>query len=145
MNLEGTISRDNVYYWSEEDGKMAWMREKRIKLFMQIQLDNCRNELVWLRRCNNCAVGNYPEEKCSPRPLPISTDFIDYLQRRLGKATNGIIPPTLEMILKTYYPLPVRQAPVHLQKQEVSLYYRRREDRGGLNSPRQDTPCSVAG
>ena len=27
----------------------------------------------------------------------------------------------------------------------IGLHYRRREDRGGLNSPRQDTACSVAG
>ena len=31
---------------------------------------------------------------------------------------KGILPPTLKMILKTYYPLPVRQAPVYLQQQE---------------------------
>ena len=45
MNSEGGISGDNVYYCSEEDRKMAWMREKRIKLFMRMELDSCRNEL----------------------------------------------------------------------------------------------------
>ena len=45
MNSDGGISGDNVYYCSEEDGKMAWMREKRIKLFMRMELDSCRNEL----------------------------------------------------------------------------------------------------
>ena len=36
MHPEGTISGDDVHYWSEENRKMAWMREKRIKLFMQM-------------------------------------------------------------------------------------------------------------
>ena len=35
---------------------------------------------------------------------------------------KGILPPTLKMILKTYYLLPARKAPVYLQQQhEISL------------------------
>ena len=123
MIPEGTISGDDVHYWSEEDRKMAWMREKRITLFMQMELDNCRNELVCLIRCHNCAAESCPEREYSPMPLPISPHYIDSLQKRLFKAMKGIyilLPPTLKMVLNTYYPLPARQAPVHPQQQRIS-------------------------
>ena len=45
MNPKGTISGTDVHYCSEEDKKMTFMREKRIKLFMLMELENCRNEL----------------------------------------------------------------------------------------------------
>ena len=45
MNPEETISGDDVHYHSEENIKMTWMCEKRIKLFMQMELENCRNKL----------------------------------------------------------------------------------------------------
>ena len=61
MSTDETISGDDVHYWSEEGRKMAWMREKRIKFLMQMELDNCRNELVWLIRRHNCAADNCPE------------------------------------------------------------------------------------
>ena len=51
MNPENTISGDDVHYCSEEDRKMAGMREKRVKLFMQMELDKCRIGLGWLIRC----------------------------------------------------------------------------------------------
>ena len=35
-------------------------------------------------------------------------------------AAKGILLPTLKIILKTYYPLPARQAPVHPQHPEIS-------------------------
>ena len=81
---ETTSSEHDVHYWSEGDRKMAWMREKRIKLFMEMELDNCRNELVWLIRCHNCAADNCPE-KYPPRPQAILPDYIDNLQRRLER------------------------------------------------------------
>ena len=46
------------------------------------------------------------------RPLPIPSDCIDNLQSRLIKLKKGILPPTLKMILKTYYHLPARPAPI---------------------------------
>ena len=98
---------------------MTWMRETRIRSFTQMELDNCRNELVWLLRCFNCAADSCPEEEYPPRPLPIPPGYIDNLQRRLSKVMKGILPPTLKIILKTYYPLPVHQAPVHPQQQEI--------------------------
>ena len=119
MNSEGAISGDNVYYCSEEDRKMAWVREKRIKLFMQMELNSCRNELGWLIRYHNCSVDNCPEEVYPPRPLPIPPDYVDNLQSRLGKTMKGILSPTFEIILKTYYPLPARQGPLHPQQQKI--------------------------
>ena len=99
---------------------MAWMRVKRIKLFMKMELENCRNELTWLIRCHNCSVENCPEEDYPPRPLPIPPGYIEILQRRLGKAMKGILRPTLKMIPKTHYQLPARQAPVHPQQKKTS-------------------------
>ena len=98
---EETVSGDDLFSCSEEAGKMAWMREKRIKVFMQMELDNCRNELGWLIRCHNCSVDNCSEEEYPPRPLPIPPDYIDLLQRGLGRVMKGILPPTLKIILKT--------------------------------------------
>ena len=72
MNPEGTISGDGVYYCLEEDRKMTWIREKRIELFMQMELDNYRNGLGGLIRCHNCSVDNCPEEEYPSRLfLPI--------------------------------------------------------------------------
>ena len=51
--------------------------------------------------------------------MPIPPGYIRNLENRLRKATKGILPPTLEMIIKTYYPLTVRQAPVHPQQQKI--------------------------
>ena len=50
-------------------------------------------------------------------------------------ARKGILPPTLNMVLERYYPLPdrqpARQSPVHLQRPEIS---------SGLQSPIM--PCT---
>ena len=70
---------------------MAWMRETRIVIFMQVKLDNCKNELVWLIRCHDSAAEHYPEEEYPPRPLPIPTDDIEDLQRRLGKTMKHLV------------------------------------------------------
>ena len=82
---------------------MAWMRETRIKSFMQKELKGCWDELDGLIRCHNCAAYNFPKEEYPPRPLPIPPDYIDNLQSRLGKVKKGILPPALKMIFKTYY------------------------------------------
>ena len=73
---EETISKDGVYYYSEEDRKMARMREKRIKLFMQMELKAFRDELDWLIRCHNCAADNCTEEEYPSRPLSIPPKYI---------------------------------------------------------------------
>ena len=112
MNREEIIFGDDVHNWSEEDTKMAWMRETRIMTFMQMELEACLDEVDWLIRCHNCTVYNYPEEEYPPRPIPIPPDYIDNLQSRFVKVKKGILPPTLKMILKTYCYFPVHQAPV---------------------------------
>ena len=63
-----------------------------------------------MMRCHNCEAFDCPEEKYPPRPLPIPPDYMDNLQSRLVKVKKGILPPTLEMILKTYNHLPAREA-----------------------------------
>ena len=117
MNSEESISEDDVHYPSEEDRNMALMRETKIRTFMQMKLEACGDELDWLIGCHNCAAFNCPEEY-PPRPLPIPRD-IDNLQRKLGKAKKGILPPTLNTIPKAYYYLPAGQAPVHPQQQQI--------------------------
>ena len=75
---------------------MAFRRETRIRTFIQMELEACRDELSWLIRCHNCAAYNCPKEECPPRPLPIPPDHMDNLQSRLGKVMKGILPPTKE-------------------------------------------------
>ena len=49
INPEYTIIVGNyVQCCSEEALKMTWMRETRIRLSMQMELEKCRNELGWL-------------------------------------------------------------------------------------------------
>ena len=95
MNPEGIIFGDDVHDCSEEFRKMTWLREKRIELFMQLTLDNCSNELEWLIRRHNCIVDNCPEENYPPMPLPIPPGYTENLERKMRKAINGILPPTL--------------------------------------------------
>ena len=45
MNREDTISGDDVPNWSEEDTKMARMRETKINTFMQMELEACLDEV----------------------------------------------------------------------------------------------------
>ena len=56
---------------------------------MLMELDNYRNELEWLIRCHNCAADDCPEEECPPRALSIPSDYIENLQRRVGKSNEG--------------------------------------------------------
>ena len=92
-NTEESISGDDVHYWSEVDNKMAWIREPRIRIFMQMKLKACLDELDWLIRYHNCAAYNDPEEDYPPRPLPIPPDYIDNLQNRLVKAKRAYYYP----------------------------------------------------
>ena len=58
------------------------MREKRIRILMQMELEACLDELDWLISFHNCAAYNCPQEEYPPRPLPIPPDYIDNLQSR---------------------------------------------------------------
>ena len=82
---EESISGDDAHYWSEKDAKRTWMRKERIRIFMQMELKACLDEVDWLIRCHNCAANNCSEEGCVPRPLPIPSDCIDNLKSRLVK------------------------------------------------------------
>ena len=113
MNPKRTASGTDVC--SEEKRKMAWMQEAKTRIFMQVELKACRDELDWLIICHNCAADNCPEKEYLPRPLPILPDYIDNLQRRLGKVMKRILPPPLKMIFNTYY-----QALVRLEQHEDS-------------------------
>ena len=54
MNREEAISGDDVHNWSEEDMKMVWVCETRIRTFMQMELEACLDEIDWMVTCHNC-------------------------------------------------------------------------------------------
>ena len=90
---------------------MVWMREAKIRTFMQLELEACLEEINWIKTCHNCEAFNCPQEEYPARPLPIPPDHIDNLQSRLIKVKKGIFLPTLKMTIKTYYHPPARPAP----------------------------------
>ena len=96
---------------SEEERKMVWMRETRIKIFMQMELEACWDEL-------DCTVNNCPEEYYPPKPLPIPSGYAKNLARRAEMAKKSILSPTFNMVKKKYYPLPVHQPQVSPQHPE---------------------------
>ena len=98
---------------------MVWMQETRIRLFVQMELKTCRDELDWLARCYLCAVNSCPEEDCPLMPLPIAPEYAKKNGRRSKMVHKGILSPTLKMIFTPYYPLPARQSPIHLQHPEI--------------------------
>ena len=89
------------------------MREKKIRLFMQMELETCKDECKWLSRGHHCIVNNCPEEYGPPRPLlPIPTDHAKNVTKMWQKAKKGMLRPTLKTVLKKYYPPTVGQSPV---------------------------------
>ena len=76
---EETISGDDVHKWSEEDTKMAWMRETRTRTFMQMELEAYLDDTDWMIRFHNCEAFNCPQEEYQRRPLAIPPDYIDNL------------------------------------------------------------------
>ena len=114
---------------------MVWMRETRIRTFMQLELEACLVEINWMIICHNCEALDCPQEEYPARPLPIPPDYIDNLQSRLIKVEKGMLPPTRKMILKTHYHLPARPAPKTsptVQPDDVTGGHR-----DGQNSPRE--------
>ena len=90
---------------------MEWIRETKIRTFMELELEACLDEMNWMIRCHNCKALNCPQEEYPTKPLPIPPDYIDNLQSRLiNNVKNGILPYFLKMILKTYYHPPACQA-----------------------------------
>ena len=102
---ENNVSEEDAQY-SEENEKMLWMREARIRTFMQLELEACQQEIVWVIRCHNCEALNRPQEEYRAKPLPLTPNYIDNLHSRLIKVQQGVWPPTLKMILETRYNLP---------------------------------------
>ena len=47
-----------------------------------------------------------------PMPLPVPPDYHKKLYKKGQMTVNSISPSTLKMILKTHYPLPVKQQPL---------------------------------
>ena len=91
------ISEDAQY--SEKYEKMVWMRQARIRMFMQLEPEACHEEIMWVVRCQNCEALNRPQKEYPARPLPIPPNNIDILKSRLIKVKQGILPPTLKMII----------------------------------------------
>ena len=60
---------------------MAWMRETRIRTFMQLELKACLDEIDWMIRGHMYSANNYSEEEYPSRQLPIPPDYIDNLQK----------------------------------------------------------------
>ena len=79
----------DVSICSEEERKMSWMRETKIRLFMQMELDACRAEGQWLLSCHYYIVNNCPEECCPPMPLPNPSDYAKNFRRRWKMAQIG--------------------------------------------------------
>ena len=112
---------------------MLWMREARIRTYMQLELEACQKEIVWMIRCHNCETLNRPQEEYPARPLPVPPNYIDNLHSGLIKVHQGVWPPTLKMILKTRYNLPPpTTSPRTVQPDGVM-----RGHRGGKNSPQE--------
>ena len=129
---ENNISEEDAQY-SEEYEKMLWMRETGIRTLMQLGLEACQEEIVWMIGCHNCEALNRPQAEYPARPLPIPPNYIDNLHSRLINVQQGVLPPTLKMILKTRYNLPPRTtSPRTVQPDDVM-----RGHRDGENSPQE--------
>ena len=72
-----------------------WMREARIRTFMQLELEAREEEILCMIRCHNCEALNRPQEEYPGRLLHIPPNYIDHLQSRLVKVKQGVLPPTL--------------------------------------------------
>ena len=84
------ISEEDAQSYSEEYYKMLWMREARIRTFMQLELEVCQEEIIWMVICHNCEALNRPQEEYPARPLPIPLNYIDNLHSRLIKVQQGL-------------------------------------------------------
>ena len=99
------FSEEDAQYFEEYE-KMLWMREAMIRTFMQLELEACQEEIAWMIAYHNCEALNRPLEEYPARPLPIPPNYIDNLHSRLIKVQQGVLPPTLKMIMKTHYDFP---------------------------------------
>ena len=124
---------EDAQSYSEEYCKILWMREARIRTFMQLELEACQEKIVWMIRCHNCEALNRPQEEYPARPLPIPPNYIDNLQSRLTKVQQGVLPPTLKTILETRCHLPAPTTSPRTVKSDDVM----RGHRDGENSPQE--------
>ena len=89
-NPEESISGDDGHCWSEEDTKLAWMRETEIRIFKRMELKACLDEVACLVRCHNCAANIFSEAEYPQSRTPIPPNYIDNLQSRLVKVEKGV-------------------------------------------------------
>ena len=109
------------------------MREARIRAFMQLEHEACEKGIIWMIRCHNCEALNRPQKEYPARPLLIPPNDIKKLQSRLIKVKQGVLPPTLKVILKIRYHLPApTTSPRTVQPDDVMRGHRDRE-----NSPQE--------
>ena len=73
------IFEEDAQFYSEEEPKVVWLREVRIRTFMQLKLETYLEEINWIIRCHNCEALNCPQEEHPARPLPIPPNYIDNL------------------------------------------------------------------
>ena len=112
---------------------MMRTRKARIRIFMQLELKACLEEVNWMIRCHNCEAPNCPQDEYPARLLPTPPpSYIDNLQSRLIKVQKEIFPASLEMILKTNYHLPVWRPPPETSVQPDDVIG---EYRAGKNGP----------
>ena len=78
------ISEEDAQY-SEEYVKTVWMRQARIRTFMQLELEACEEEIIGVIRCHNCEGLKRPQEQYPARPLPTRPNYIDNFQSKLIK------------------------------------------------------------
>ena len=62
---------------------MLCMREARLRTFMQLELEACQEEIVWMITCHNCEALNRPLEEYLARTLPIPPNYIDNLHSNI--------------------------------------------------------------
>ena len=131
------FSEEDAQYLEEYE-KMLWMREAMIRTFMQLELEARQEEIAWMIACHNCEALNRPLEEYPARPLPIPPNYIDNLHSRLIKVQQGVLPPTLKMIMKTRYDLPLpTTSPRTVHPDDVM-----RGHRDGENSPQERPQAS---
>ena len=66
----------------EEKRKLMWVRETRVRLFKQMELQACRDGCRWLLKCDYCVVNIFPEERYPSMHLLIFPDYAKNLTRR---------------------------------------------------------------
>ena len=130
------FSEEDAQYFEEYE-KMLWMCEAMIRTFMQLELEACQEEIAWMITCHNCEALNRPLEEYPARPLPIPPNYIDNLHSRLIKVQQGVLSPTLKMIMKTRYNLPPPTTPRTVHPDDVM-----RGHRDGENSPQERPQAS---